>query len=106
MFSQSACILLNETIPTEQILAVLHEHDLPVILHKQGNDILTRASACDVCEVVLRTEQPASILVDCQDHPWPDAIPKDREDPVTYLSWHAGAFACSMWPRLGRVFWR
>lgn len=98
MFSQSACILLNETIPTEQILAVLHEQDLPVILHKQGNDILTRAGSSAVCEIVLRTEQPASILVDCIDHPWPDAIPNDREDPVTYLSWHAGAFGRFVYP--------
>ena len=98
MFTQSAFVLLNEIVLTEQILAALHDQDFLVTLHKQGNDLLTRAVASDVCEVVIQTKQRASVLIDGMNTTWPDKIPNDKEDPVTFLSWHAAAFGAFAYP--------
>lgn len=97
-FKQSAYILLEVTLPSERIDSLLKDQEFPILIHEHGIDLLTNASSSTVYEIVMQTENRASIYIDMINGPWPDSIPDERDDPVTFVSWHAGAFGVFVYP--------
>ena len=98
IFKQSAYILLDATPPPERIHPLLSDQGFPILMHEHGIDLLTRATSSMVYEVVMQTENRASILIDVMNGPWPDIIPDKKNDPVTFVSWHAAAFGAFVYP--------
>src|SRR5258707_7115652 len=98
IFKQSAYILLDATPPPERIHPLLSDQGFPILMHEHGIDLLTRATSSMVYEVVMQTENRASILIDVMNGPWPDTIPDKKNDPVTFVSWHAAAFGAFVYP--------
>lgn len=96
-FTQAAYILLDSVVVAEKIEAILSDQGFSAIRHN-GIDLLTKATASVVFEVALRPERRVSIVVDVMDGPWPDKIPDNKEDAVTFVSWHAAAFGRFAYP--------
>jgi hypothetical protein len=114
-FTQSAYILLKYAPTPDEINTILNTQEFSVTKHEHGTDLLTVATASVVFEVAFQAEKSASVLIDIMRGPWPDTI--SREDPVLFVSWHAGAFGrfaypgcleralqeCRIWPEANRV---
>jgi hypothetical protein len=97
VFTQAAYILLDSVPKAEKIEAILDEQGFSAVKH-HGIDLLTKATDSVVFEVVLRPERRVSLLVDVIDGRWPDTIPDSKEDPVTFVSWHAAAYGRFAYP--------
>src|SRR5260370_9343702 len=96
--TQSACVLLEYTLTSDQIEQAIKDHNFSLTKYDRGTDLLTLASASVVIDVASHLNAQSSVMIDIMSGPWPDRIPDKDQDSVQFLSWHAGAFGPYAYP--------